>query len=242
MENENIKCLLADDEQAGLDILESILQTNRGVDVIGKVSNPEKVISEIIEKEPDLVFLDINMPNKSGIDLLKEINSLNINVKVIFVTAFDDYAIEALKNDAFDYLVKPIDRGDLNTALFKYKNTVKKSDQLNTTEFDKIKIPVNYGSLFFNYDDIVYLEADGSYTKIVLSDNKEEITSVNIGKLESKLHSANFFRASRSLIINLKYLSKLDRKTKTCTLLSGGNEYNLVVPKNKIHLIDEQLS
>lgn len=247
MENNIIKCLLVDDEIEGLDMLESLLLDADDIEVVGKIDDPVKVVRAVIDKKPDIVFLDINMPNKSGIEILKDINSLNLNVKVIFVTAFDHFVFEALKNFAFDYLVKPIDRFELQETLIRYRQEMSKSN--NYEEFissldsiNKIKIPSNCGSLFFNPDDIIYFEADGSYTSIFLTSGKKETTSSNLGKLEERLNQNGFFRISRSVLINLKYLTKLDRKSKTCTLIAGEIKKDLEVPKKKMHYIDEQIS
>lgn len=247
MESNIIKCMLVDDEIEGLDMLESLLLGSEGIEVVAKIEHANNAVREVIDKKPDIVFLDINMPNKSGIEVLKEINNLNLNVRVIFVTAFDHFVFEALKNFAFDYLVKPIDRIELQETLIRYK--LEKSKSNNYEEFlssldklNKIKIPVNFGSLFFDPDEIVYFEADGAYTSIVLSDGKIETTSSNIGRLEEKLKQNGFFRISRSLLINLKFINRLDRKTKTCTLVANNNTFTLEVPKKKMHQIDEQIS
>lgn len=247
MENNTIKCLLVDDEIEGLDMLEGLLVETEDVEVVGKIDDANQVVREVIDKKPNIVFLDINMPNKSGIEVLKEINALNLNVRVIFVTAFDHFVFEALKNFAFDYLVKPIDRIELQETLIRYKHDRKKNvsynDFINSLDtLNKIKIPVNFGSLFFDPDDIVYFEADGSYTSIFLTNDKVETTSLNIGKLEDRLKQNGFFRISRSLLVNLKFISRLDRKSKTCTLVANGKKYVLEVPKKKMHFIDEQIS
>lgn len=247
MESNIIKCLIVDDETEGLDMLDSLLGVNEDVRIVAKIDDPTQAVHEVIDKKPDIVFLDINMPNKSGIEVLKEINSLNLNVRVIFVTAFDHYVFEALKNFAFDYLVKPIDRIELQETLIRYREDRNKGVNYNDflvslDTINKIKIPVNFGSIFFAPDDIVYFEADGAYTNLVLSNGRSETTSANIGKFEDKLSKQGFFRISRSILVNLKFLSRLDRKSKTCTLVAEGNEYILDVAKKKMHLIDEQIS
>ncbi len=247
MENNSIRCLLVDDETEGLDVLESILLSTNEVEIVAKTDASEKVIGEVIEKKPDIVFLDINMPQKSGIEILKDINRLNLNVKVIFVTAFDNFVFDALKNFAFDYLIKPIDRIELKETLIRYRQEFNKDngyDELvsNLDSVNKIKVPAIFGSLFYSPDDIVHFEAEGAYTSIYLTSGQKEMTSCNLGKLEEKLKPKGFFRISRSALINLKYLTRLDRKSKICILTTGNIIRELDVPKKKMHYIDEQIS
>lgn len=243
MKIDKVRCILVDDEIEGLDILEFLLSQIEGVEVLAKVDNPQMVISELLEHEPDIVFLDINMPKKSGLDLLKEINNLRLDISVIFVTAFDQYIFDALKNSAFDYLVKPVDREELNTTIQRFKENREDmpalSDIINSIEgVSKVKIPINYGSLFFDPDEMVYFEADGNYTTIYLSDEKTELTSLNIGKLEEKLKGRTFFRISRSIIINLKFLYKLDKRDKKCIIRYGKGECSLPVSRQYIRVLD----
>lgn len=240
---EQVRCVLVDDEIEGLDILESLLMQIEGVSVLSKVSDSQNVITELNANKPDIVFLDINMPKKSGLDLLKEINNLNIEVSVIFVTAFDQYIFEALKNSAFDYLVKPVDRDELRETIERFienrDDMPALSEVINSIEgVAKIKIPINYGSLFFDSDDLVFFKADGTYTSIMLSDGGTELTSLNIGKLEDKLKGKTFFRISRQVLINLKYLYKLDRREKQCYVRVGEDEFILPVSRQYISVLD----
>jgi len=244
MKTSNIKCLLVDDEIEGLDILEYLLLQYEDIEVVSKVNKAENVLSEIVLRTPDIVFLDINMPNKSGLDLLKDINDANINVKVIFVTAFDQYVFDALKNSAFDYLVKPVDREELTMTLDRYRDNREEEEPLNQVitsleSISKVKIPINYGSLFFSPDELVLFKADGAYTSILLADGSTEFTSLNLGKLQEKLYGRSFFRISRSHLINLKYLYKLDRREKSCIVRVGDDEFSFQVSRNYIGLLDD---
>jgi len=240
---EQVRCVLVDDEIEGLDILESLLIQIDGVSVSSKVSDSQKVIAELLVHKPDIVFLDINMPKKSGLELLKEINNLDIEVSVIFVTAFDQYIFEALKNSAFDYLVKPVDRDELRETIERFienrDDMPALAEVINSIEgVAKVKIPINYGSLFFDTEDLVFFKADGAYTSIILADGGTELTSLNIGKLEEKLKGKTFFRISRQVLINLKYLYKLDRREKQCCVRVGEDEFVLPVSRQYISVLD----
>jgi two-component system LytT family response regulator len=240
---DDVSCILVDDEIEGLDILETLLLQIEGVNVLAKVNDSQMLIAELIAHRPDIVFLDINMPKKSGLDLLKEINALNIEVAVIFVTAFDQYVFEAIKNSAFDYLVKPVDREELRNTLERFCENREEvpplTEIINSLEgVSKIKIPVSTGSLFFDQEEMIYFVADGNYTNIHLLGKDIELTSLNIGKLEEKLACRTFFRISRQMIVNLKYLYKLDKKEKECILRVGDEEISLPVSRQYISLLD----
>lgn len=240
---DEISCVLVDDEIEGLDILETLLLQIEGVQVVSKISNPHLVIGELLAHKPDIVFLDINMPNKSGLDLLKEINALDIEVAVIFVTAFDQYIFEALKNSAFDYLVKPVDRAELKSTIERFRDNREEmpplSDIINSLEgISKIKIPISCGSLFFDQEEMIYFKADGNYTTIYLTGGDTELTSLNIGKLEEKLKGRTFFRISRQVIINLRYLYKLDKRDKECIIRIEKDEIKLPVSRQYVSLLD----
>ncbi|HET56697.1 MAG TPA: response regulator transcription factor [Ignavibacteria bacterium] len=116
----NITCIIVDDEREALDRLQSLLGKFDFVDVIDTKTNADAAIKAIVEKIPDLVFVDVEMPRKSGFDVIKEVREQNVNPKFIFVTGYDQYAIKAIKKEAYDYLLKPVDIDDLKETLERY--------------------------------------------------------------------------------------------------------------------------
>jgi len=149
------------------------------------------------------------------------------NPTIVFITAFNQFAIKAIKHAAFDYLLKPIDIDDINDTLARYRekqrNGIKKVDKskaellLEHLEgFSKLKFNMRNGVLFVDPDDIIWCEASGSYTVLHLHSRKDEVVSVSLKDVEQQLHQYPFFRVSRSAIINLKYLTKIDRRNKVC--------------------------
>lgn len=121
----NTTCIIVDDEREALDRLECLLEKFDFVDVLDAKTNAVAAIKTIEEKMPDLVFIDVEMPHKSGFDVIKEVREQDVNPKFIFVTGYDQYAIKAIKNEAYDYLLKPVDIDELKVLLERYIKTTK---------------------------------------------------------------------------------------------------------------------
>jgi two-component system LytT family response regulator len=144
----------------------------------------------------------------------------------IFITAFNQFAIEAIKHSAFDYLLKPVDRDELRASISRYKEEAGSNVALERIETllqalqeDKIMFSSRTGNLYLKPDDIAYCKADGNYTTLFLATKKEQTVTINLGRLIKILPSAQFAKISRSLIINKRYLSEINRKERTCILL-----------------------
>ena len=121
-ETNNINCIIIDDEQEACDRFESLLSKIPGVEVTAKENNPEKGIKEVIKLFPDIVFLDVEMPGKSGFDVVSEIREMKVFPTFIFVTGYNQYAIKAIRNAAFDFLLKPVDIDELKEAINRFNN------------------------------------------------------------------------------------------------------------------------
>jgi two-component system LytT family response regulator len=225
-----IRTIIVDDEPNSREMLEHLLlATNNDIEVIDKCENVDTAFSAIKEHKPDIIFLDIEMPGGSGFDLIQKLQETPLNPTVIFVTAYNQFAIKAIKYSAFDYLLKPIDIDDLNDALDRYRKKVREttssseSFRSNAQKFlehvgsmQKIKFSMRNGSLFVDPDEIVWCEASGSYTIIHFHNKKDEVVSVSMKEVEQILSNLSFFRVSRSAIINLRYLTRVDRRNKIC--------------------------
>ncbi len=210
-----IRCILVDDEAKALKMLQKKIEKSfPDLQIIGAFQQPEKAIDAINEHEPDLVFLDIAMPKLSGFDLLAKFS--NPGFEVIFVTAYDSYAIEAIKHAAIGYIVKPIDIEELTSAVEKAKQNIelkvaagnnKVLLDLLTQKNNTISIPTQDGYVFVKSDNILRLEGSEGYTKIICENEKEFLSSYNMGKFMELLNNSSFFQAHRSHIINLKYVT-----------------------------------
>lgn len=214
-----ITALLIDDERKALAILKNKIERKcPNVIIIGETQSPKEGI-ELIEKlKPQLVFLDIAMPEMSGFDVLEKIE--NPNFEIIFVTAFDNYAIDAINHCAIGYLVKPVDNNDLietvhkaiqniedKTALVKNNLLI---ENLGVTSFQKKKIviPSSDGLDFVKINQIIFCEGVDGYTKVHFEDKKSILSSQSIGHFNKLLENQNFYLVHKSYLVNLDHIEK----------------------------------
>lgn len=209
-----ITAILIDDEISNLKGLEQKLnKLFPNVKIQNTFQKPEDAISTLQTTQPDLVFLDIEMPRINGFQLLSQLQS--ISFQVIFVTAYSEYAIEAFKQNAVDYVLKPIDDKDLIVAVDKAIVAIKtKTDLENNHKLvqllsstisnnNKIIVPTQKGMSFIPQEEVLHLEGYDGYTKIHLTNSTTIISSYNIGKFEKLLNQV-FFKCHKSHIINLE--------------------------------------
>ena len=218
----NINCILVDDEIASLKNLErKINQFFPNLTILDKFQKPEDAILFLNTNEVSLVFLDIQMPRINGFEVLTTVT--NVDFKVIFVTAYNEYALEALKKSAIDYILKPIDEDDLKVAIQK---TIKLIDEENESTHNKellellqesisnqkkLLVPNEKGFSVIEQNDILYLEGYDGYTKINIDPERQIISSYGLGKYEQKLN-ANFFKTHKSYIVNLNKIIEFEKE------------------------------
>lgn len=215
-----IKTLIVDDENSAREFLEKMLQRyfpNKFY-VCKLCESVDEAIEAIKTFAPDLVFLDIQMPNKNGFELFKECE--NIDFEVIFTTAHSEYAIEAIKRSALDYLLKPINYIDLLGAVNRFDNKNQKENQqkqLNVLlenidsgdkAHKKIAIATESGFEFVKFNAIIYLEAQSNYTKFYLTNNSHITTSKTLKYFEDILPPDLFFRTHKSYLVNLNFIKR----------------------------------
>lgn len=220
-----LRALLADDEQDALNLLEILLVKTGKVEVVEKLSDPLKVECNIAKHKPDVVFLDMNMPTIGGLKILENIREYEKTLPVIFVTGHDDYAFRAIKHNTFDYLLKPINKKELERTVEKLYS-LNKDIEIPTR---KIKLPIKEGFIYIKHSDILYLKADGNYTHIFLTSNKEYLSPYNMGRVAKQLTGYSYERINRNLIVNSEYLYKINRNEKICTLKINNLEVELKV-------------
>ncbi|SDE24098.1 two component transcriptional regulator, LytTR family [Pricia antarctica] len=214
-----IKTLIIDDEHYGRQSLQQALkQYCPEVEILQICESPEAGIKAIAELKPDLVFLDVQMPNMSGFDVLQKLSP--IEFEVIFVTSYDQYAIKAIKFSAIDYLLKPLDVDDLIHAVKRTKENLQKNGKrqryqsvlhnINYTsgKIEKLAVPTLDGIDFFRTNDIIYCEADGSYTTLYLSGHQKQVISKNLKDFENLLTGSGFCRVHNSHLINMGHIQK----------------------------------
>jgi two-component system LytT family response regulator len=208
---EKLKAVIVDDEKLSRENLKSLIgEYCQNIEVIGEANSVKTANSKILELEPDVLFLDINMPRQSGFDLLQSLPDKDF--MVVFVTAHNEYGIQAVKVNAVDYLLKPIDINELKSAEKKLlqRRNFKEEPQLHNNYEGYKKIIVNHSQGFsiIDIDKIVRLEASRNYTKIYLNDETEITSSKNLKEFEDILNNKTFCRIHKSHLINLKYLKE----------------------------------
>lgn len=205
-----MKVIIVDDERLSREELKKLLKKFPDVEVIAECVNAEEGKNKIEELKPDLVFLDIEMPDKTGFEMLNEISAIP---DVVFISAYDEYAIKAFEFQALDYLLKPIDAQRLAECIKKYQVKEEKEIQ-SAVKTDKLepdsKIFLKDGESCWlvSLNDIIVFESLGNYVKVVLS-NSHPLIFTSLNWLEERLPSKFFFRANRKYIINLNHVKSI---------------------------------
>ena len=239
-----ISAVIIEDENAAYKHLKNILETNYGskITVVGHETGVEKAIKLINDLNPQLVFLDIQLQDGNGFELLDHFSNSS-SFEVIFTTGLKDYKEKAMDYFAFYYLNKPIQEEQLIGVLDKFlsKQTAFDTDKYFTfknqieNKQNKISLPMqNGGFVIADIDEILYCEADGSYTNFFTTDNKIYTTSNNLKKVESILMHATFFRIHRSTLLNLKHIVQYNN---TGELTLSNKKRMMVSARNKTNFL-----
>ncbi len=205
------RAIIIDDERLARNELKKLLQEFPEVEVIGEAANANEGIEKIESLNPDLVFLDIQMPGKSGFDMLTQIEKAP---HVIFVTAYDEYALKAFEVNALDYLMKPVEPKRLADALLKVRQK-DEEEMLSYTnrgilhENDQVFVKDGERCWFVKLSDVRLFESVGNYAKVFFGNNKPLILK-SLNALEERLDDKVFFRANRKHIINLRKIDKIE--------------------------------
>ncbi|CAG5087043.1 LytR/AlgR family response regulator transcription factor [Parvicella tangerina] len=206
-----MKAVLVDDERLARKELTKLLEAFPEIEIIGECSNGKEAIAFINEKKPDLVFMDIEMPELSGFDVVEQIDK---TPAIVFVTAYNDYAIKAFEVNASDYLVKPVDPARLKETIEKINadNEEVDTDSLERTTLtsgDQIFIKDGEKCWFIKLDEIKLFESEGNYVRIYFR-NFKPLVLKSLNNLEAKLDPRLFFRANRKYIINLDTITHVE--------------------------------
>lgn len=216
-----MRIVLVDNEKSSLDELGYMLTKYTNVEIAGMFTDSLEALKQIESINPDAVFLDIDMPILSGLNLAREIADINTSIAVIFITAYNNYAVEAFEIKAIDYVMKPIRKDRLDTAIEKLADMLDKGffskepisdkiDALDDSRFDLNKIIVFDGEEYnvINPDDILYIEVQKKDTTIT-TQQKVYTARKSLDLWESKLKTKGFFRCHRSYMVNLKHITKV---------------------------------
>jgi two-component system, LytTR family, response regulator len=202
-----IRTLLIDDEHLAIAELTHMLAAYADIEIVGKAQEAGTAIQLIRHEKPDLIFLDINMPEKNGFDMLSELDEAP---QVIFVTAYDQYAIKAFEVNALDYLLKPVNKTRLEEAVSKVKRQMQKEASAPETLPIHKRIFIKDGEqcFFVPLADICIFESAGNYVKVFF-ESKKPLLHRSLNYMEERLPGSHFFRASRQHIINIEFIKKI---------------------------------
>jgi len=218
-----IKAIIIDDEQHCIDRLDGLLKQHfvQTINLAGSFQTIEEALTGIRNIQPDLVFLDVQINDKTGFDLLKQIGE--INFEIIFTTAYEKYAVQAFRFSALDYLLKPVDPDDLKAAILKLKEVISKNDTAGKLDvlFHNLKniqgiskricVPVINGLVFLQVNDIIRCQSEINYTNIFLKDKHTLLVAKTLKEFENLLSDYNFFRVHNSHMINLNYVKSYNK-------------------------------
>lgn len=246
MKKEKLKALVVEDEKPDRDLLNYLLKSNPGIKEVHEAENVEDGLFKFIDLNPDVVFLDIMMPGKTGFDFIELIKKRNLETNIVIISAYPDAAVKAIRNQVYDFLLKPIDEKVLNRLIDKYRvqkniNISEKLDRVleNIDHPLKLKISSKNSHILIEPQDIIYCTAEGPYTDIHLSNGNVELANVNLAKIEKLLTDYRFFRIGRSALINLNKLWKVSRNDNTCTLQVNKAEIKLKGSTKQIKILCE---
>jgi two-component system, LytTR family, response regulator len=204
-----MKAIIIDDERLARQELKNLLSAHKEIDVVAECANAEQAKEKIAAINPDVIFLDIQMPGKTGLELLEEISALP---EVVFVTAYDEYAIRAFEINALDYLLKPVQPQRLAETIKKLVNKETGEKAENDTPLndnDQVFVKDGEKCWFVSLQNIRLFESEGNYVRVYF-DNYRPLILRSLNSLETRLPEKSFFRASRKHIINLKWVDTIE--------------------------------
>jgi two-component system, LytTR family, response regulator len=233
-----IRCILIDDEADSLEVMEMLIKTYcPQVKIEAVCNNAEKGIAAINQFRPDVVFLDIEMPNMNGFDMLEKFDDLFFDV--VFITAYHQFAIKAFRYSALNYLLKPVDPDDLVKTIERVekKKTAPLKEQMemllhhfhnpDKQTISRIALTTAEGLLFVNTADIIFCESDSNYTKVILKDGKKILVSKPLKDLDDTLAGPDFYRIHNSFLVNLNHIKKYVRGEGGYVIMDDGSTVSI---------------
>lgn len=237
------KVLIIDDENRTRELIANMINSfGFDVETIPEGENVQSAIAAIEKHQPDIVFLDIQMPDGTGFDVIRSIGEKNF--EVIFITAHEEFAIKAIKFSALDYLLKPVDTSELKSAMEKALAALgekKESSQFDAlqknmqpNEKRRLVLKTQESVHVVELDQIIRCEADRNYTSFFLADNKKILVSKTLKEYETLLSGHNFLRVQQSHLINIDYVERYDKKNGGAVVMKDGSEVPLSPAKREV--------
>ena len=236
------RCIIVDNEELARKRINHLLEKHsRQFEVVESLSDGQMLLDFLKKNDVDLVFLDIEMPGLSGIEVLKQIPA---NIYVIFTTAYKEFALDAFENDAFDYLLKPISQERFDKSLLKMqsKQTRVRPDwsmESSANKVEHIPVKTTKGTLFVKLDDIAYFEASEKYVEIHELDGRKHLINYSLTELENKL--SGFLRIHRALMVNQSHIAEIRKyfNSRVKVILKDHNNTTLISGRTYFQAIQE---
>jgi|SRR6185436_6602764 len=231
-----LSAILIDDQEICTELLKDMLAKDPDVKIVDVCHSGKEGIKAIKKHDPDLVILDVEMPEMNGFEMLREIKEPGF--EVIFTTAFDKYSIEAIRFSALDYLLKPIIPHELKSAIEKVEHkqnkninrqfkTLFKTLQETRRPVNQVALPAQEGLIFVNVSDIIHCESDSNYTTLFLKSGEKMMVTKTLKDIEGLLEGNNFFRIHHSHLINMVHIKKYVRGNAGYVVMSDGSDINV---------------
>lgn len=244
---EKIRIILIDDDKEALSLLEAYLRAMPDFELVGETTYGELGLELIREKMPDMVFLDIDMPDLNGIEIAKIVKERNYKTQIVFTTAFNNYAYDAISTEPLDYLIKPFGPENLKNVLHRFRQKQKREEDERKFEiliqsqktYGKVKFPTRSGVIILHPDDVALIRAQGNNSELFLSDGAVELVNVTLNNVAIAFNNPNIYRISRSSCINLKFLRKVDRRNKVCIITINGKNFEESLSRRNLNFFEE---
>lgn len=242
MSGKRIRSILIDDDNSIIITLKHLLETRYSdlIELCGTASNVSSGVKLAREQEPALIFLDINLPDGEGFDVLSQIQDDDFNFDVIFITAHDQFALKAFDFAALDYIMKPFNPEDIDAALDRVrrlqqqdsiKDKVNVYQEAKNQEYERMIIPSSDGLSIINIDDILRLEASDTYTFFYINNGQKLLASKPLSNFERILADLHFQRIHSKNLVNLKYIQRYNKGKGGSVIMTDGAEVEVSVRK-----------
>lgn len=227
-----LMALIVDDDKSARLILRKFLEINGNVIITQSVSTTDEAMQSIEAILPDVIFLDINLPKEDGLKFAQRLRKNNIEIPIVFTTAYKNYALEAFSVKPLDFLVKPFGLDEVFNVLNKVEEDIeaKSIERVSGARNpNAIRFIVPNGFVFINPSDIFYIRVFGSKSEVMMNNGECEVVNSNMYEVFDELKHLNFFRISRSAIINLKHIDRIDRKERKCYIKNKNDEVEFLL-------------
>ncbi len=245
MERDRLKVLIVDEEQDASHLLFDYLKSISHIGTIEESAGIEDACYQVVSLLPDIIFLDMKNAGEKGMELLELLARDDLSCHLVIVSEDQNSAIPAIKNNVYDFLLKPLKKNDIERIIDKFLKTnhhrfdKKLTWFLKEVDSGQILITTTYNHILIDPSDIVYCEADGVYTLIHLENGQREVANRYLGILEKGLSGQRFYRIGRSYLINLDKLLKINKGDYTCILRCGKKKIRLQGSRKQVRILCE---